>query len=166
MQISRNKTKVVTTIVMILLMASMTVLSFPVSAQNNLAAGIVPTNVKDGTPTALPSGVTPDLLVDTTAYLSLRPTLVGKGQDVLVNMWITPALHVSRYIVGYVVTIQKPDGTTETKTLNSFRADTTAYFEFKPDQVGQYKLKFDKILAHTIQQETTQSMQAHSSHKQ
>ena len=46
MRISRNKTKVVTTIVMILLMASMTVLSFPVSAQNNLAAGIVPTNVK------------------------------------------------------------------------------------------------------------------------
>ena len=41
-------------------------------------------------------------------------------------MWITPALHVSRYIVGYVVSIQKPDGTTETKTLNSYRADTTA----------------------------------------
>ena len=115
MRISRNKTKVVTTIVMILLMASMTLLSFPVSAQNNLGAGIVPTNVKDGTPTSLPSGVTPDLLVDTTAYLSFRPTVVGKVQDVLVNMWITPALHVSRYIVGYVVTIQKPDGTTETK---------------------------------------------------
>ena len=89
MQISRNKTKVVTSIVMILLMASMTVLSFPVSAQNNLAAGIIPTNVRDGTPTALPSGVTPDLSVDTTAYLSFRPTVVGKGQDVLVNMWIT-----------------------------------------------------------------------------
>jgi hypothetical protein len=143
MQISRSKTKVVTTIVMILLMASLTVLSFPVNAQNNLAAGIVPTNVKDGTSTALPSGVTPDLSIDTTAYLSFRPTVVGKGQDVLINMWITPALHVSRYIVGYVVTIQKPDGTTETKTLNSYRADTTAYFEFKPDQVGQYKLKFD-----------------------
>lgn len=100
--------------------------------------------MQEGGSIPLPSGVTPDLTVHTTAYLSFRPNPVGVGQTILVNMWETPPLHVSRYFVGYTVTIEKPDGTTETITKNSYRADTTAWFEYIPDQVGTYKLKFDK----------------------
>jgi hypothetical protein len=143
MQIKNIKTaKISTTIIITILFASMMVLALPAKAQTNLPAGVTPTNVKDGTSATLPSGVTPDLSIDTTPYLSFRPNPVGVNQPILVNMWITPALHVSRYIVGYQVIITKPDGTTETKTLNSYRADTTAWFEYTPDQVGTYKLKF------------------------
>lgn len=124
-----------------LMMASLLAVE-TVNAQSNLPAGITPTNVKDGKSTTLPSGTTPDLTIPTTAYLSFRPNPVGKGQPVLVNMWITPALHVSRYIAGYQVIITAPDGTTTTETLDSYRADTTAWFEFFPDQTGTYKLKF------------------------
>ena len=138
---SSKSAKIATTISIILLMASLMAIG-NVQAQSNLPAGVTPTNVKDGTPTALPSGATPDLTIPTTPYLSFRPNPVGVGQQVLVNMWITPALHVSRYIAGYQVIITKPDGTTETKTLDSYRADTTAWFEFFPDQTGTYKLKF------------------------
>ena len=144
MQISGNKTKTTITIALALLMISMAIIAVPVKAQNNLATGTTnPTNLQEGGSIPLPNGVTADLTEQTTAYLSFRPSPVGVGQAVLVNMWITPPLHVSRYIVGYTVTIQKPDGTTETHTLNSYRADTTAWFTFTPDQAGTYKFKFD-----------------------
>ena len=43
----------------------------------------------------------------------------------------------------YKVTITKPDGTTDVITMDSYRADTTAWFEYIADQVGEWKLKFD-----------------------
>lgn len=122
----------------------MTAFVIPVNAQNTLPTGTTnPTNLQEGGTVALPSGVTPDLTVETTAYLSFRPNPVGKGQTVLVNIWLTPATHVSKYIKGYVVTIEAPDGTKTTETLDSYRADATAWFEFTPEQTGTYKLKFE-----------------------
>ncbi len=92
----------------------------------------------------LPAGVTPSLTLNPKAYLSFRPNPVGLGQTVLVNMWTTPALSWQRFHQGYTVTITKPDGTKDTVgPMNAYKGDATAWFEFAPDQVGTYKLKFD-----------------------
>ncbi len=147
---------------MALLMTSMIAYALPSQAQSTLPANITPTNTQNGGSIPLPSGVTPDVSVDTTAYLSFRPNPVGKGQPVLVNIWLTPALHVARYLTDYKVIITAPDGTVETHTADSYRADATAWFEFTPTQTGQYKLKFE-FQADTSQQATTLSQQAHSS---
>jgi hypothetical protein len=101
------------------------------------------TNMQEGGSTPLPSGVTPDYSVDTHNFLSFRPNPVGVGQSILVNMWVEPPIHVSRYMTGYKVTITKPDGTTDTKTLTSYRGDSTAWFEYTVEQAGTWKLKFD-----------------------
>lgn len=40
---------------------------------------------------SLPSGANPAISVDTTAYLSIRPTVVGLGQTFIVNLFPIPA---------------------------------------------------------------------------
>jgi len=93
----------------------------------------------------LPSGVTPDYTITTHAYLSFRPTLVGVGQAVLVNVWTSPGMYHSFYMCDYLVTIERPDGTSFTVgPMNSYLGDATAWFEFAPTQVGTYKLKFSQ----------------------
>jgi hypothetical protein len=91
----------------------------------------------------LPAGVTPDYTTISYAYLSARPPVLGIGQTLLVNVWICPGVFVGNYFVGYVVTVTKPDGTTEKITLNSYNGDATSWFEYVPDTIGTYKFKFD-----------------------
>ena len=120
----------------VLLMASVFALTLQVEAQL--------TNQEGGsTPGPVPAGVTPNLRIKTHAFLSFRPTTVGKDQTFLVNMWLNPATHASRYLKDYKVTITKPDNTTFVVTMDSYRADTTAWFEYVADQVGEWKLKFE-----------------------
>jgi PQQ-like domain len=114
-----------------------------VQAQTNLPAGVTPKNLQEGGSMPLPAGVTPDLTLDTNPALSFRPNPVGVGQTILVNMWLHPPVHVSRYLADYTVKITKPDGTTETIVMDSYRADTTAWFEYIVNQIGEWKLKFE-----------------------
>jgi hypothetical protein len=90
----------------------------------------------------LPSGVTPEATESTRAFLSFRPKLVGVNQIVLVNLWLNPATHQSRYHPDYEVIITDPDGNAESIFIDSYQADTTAWFEFAPDQVGEWTLQF------------------------
>jgi hypothetical protein len=124
-------------ITVVLLMASVPMIALQAQAQY--------TNKQEGgaTPGPLPAGVTADFTVETRAFLSFRPNPVGTGQTFLVNMWLNPAVHASRYFKDYKVTITKADGTQEVITMNSYRADTTAWFEYIADQVGTWKLKFE-----------------------
>jgi len=92
---------------------------------------------------SMPSGLTPDVTAKSTAYLSFRPSPVGVGQAVLVNMWICPAPGAARKFLDLTVTITAPDGTKDVVKKDSYQDDGTAYFEFNPDQVGEYKLKFE-----------------------
>jgi outer membrane protein assembly factor BamB len=101
------------------------------------------TNIQDNGSTQLPSGVTPDMTVTTTPYLSFRPNPVGENQTILVNLWLDPGPSVTRYFRDLTVTITKPDGTTDVKKMNSYFADSTAWFEYEVDQTGTWKLKFD-----------------------
>jgi hypothetical protein len=123
--------------VLVLLMASVPMIALQAQAQY--------TNMQEGgsTPGPLAAGVTADFTVQTRAFLSFRPNPVGAGQTFLVNMWLNPAMHASRYMKDYKVTITKADGTKDVITMNSYRADTTAWFEYIADQVGTWKLKFE-----------------------
>jgi hypothetical protein len=134
-----------TILILILTASSIAILSTPSKAQTQLPAGVTPTNLQEGgsVPGPLPTGANVDVTVKTTAYMSFRPNPVGVNQTILVNVWLNPALHVSRYMKDYKVTIMKPDGTSEVKTMDSYRADSTAYFEYVVTQVGTYQFKFE-----------------------
>lgn len=112
--------KVATTIILVLLMASVTLMAMPAQAQ-------VPNlNYTGGT---LPAGVTPDVTLDTIPYLSVSPNPIGLNEPLLVNIWVQPATQVNRAHTGYSVTFTKPDGPTETiGPMNSYCRDATSFF--------------------------------------
>ena len=73
-------------------------------------------------------------------YLSFRPNPVGVGQTVLVNFWTSPTFNVQLH--DYTVTITDPNGKQEVMKMDPVKTDATAWFEFVPDEVGNYTLKF------------------------
>ncbi|MDH5771421.1 MAG: PQQ-binding-like beta-propeller repeat protein, partial [Candidatus Bathyarchaeota archaeon] len=78
----------------------------------------------------------------TVAYLSFRPNPIGVGQNLLVNVWVTPGLPAVRGYEGYVVTITDPDGNVENISLPRTHGDGTQWFEYVPDKVGKWYLQF------------------------
>jgi len=132
-----NKTKTIAIALVLLTASVLLIANMPVIAQDEYE------NMQEGGSVPLPPGVTPDVTIPTAAYLSFRPNPVGVGQTILVNIWLTPSIHVARYFSDYKVTITDPDGNEDVRTLDSYRADTTAWFEYVVDQVGTWKLKFD-----------------------
>ncbi|XHH08824.1 MAG: PQQ-binding-like beta-propeller repeat protein [Candidatus Bathyarchaeia archaeon] len=141
------QTKILTIIAILICATFMTTLNNTntVEAQTTLPAGTIATNVQEGAsvPGELDDDITPSVTVDTTAYLSVSPSLVGVGQSILINVWITPALHVSRYFSNYTITITDPDGNEDVINLDSYRADTTAYLVYEVDQTGNWTVQFD-----------------------
>ncbi len=135
-----NKNKFIAIFVAALMIASIICLSTPVKAQQGATIGTAQTPTTGG---PVPAGVTPSSTVTTIAYMSFSPNPIGVGQQLLVNIWLQPALQVNRAHTGYTVVITKPDGTTETVgPMVSYQADTTAWFTYVPDQVGNYTLQF------------------------
>lgn len=118
----------------LLMVTSAFALPFPSSAQ--------PTG--NSWPTAPPSNVTPEVIVNVEPYLSFRPNPIGVGQQLLINFWTTPPPAANRYLSNFYLTITKPDGSTEEfGPINSYVADGTAWLEYAPEQTGTYKLRFD-----------------------
>jgi hypothetical protein len=91
----------------------------------------------------LPTGVSVDFTVNTTPYISVRPSTVGLAQQILVNIWLLPAPHTQREFKDLKITITKPDGTKDVLTMDSYPADGTAWFEYVVDQLGDWKFKYD-----------------------
>jgi outer membrane protein assembly factor BamB len=92
---------------------------------------------------------TPAWTIVSYAYLSVAPDPVGVGQTVAIVMWVDaplPSATVTNDIrrTGYTLTITKPDGKTDTQSWPVV-SDTTSiqYFQYTPDQLGTYNLKFD-----------------------
>jgi hypothetical protein len=83
-----------------------------------------------------------DMTVNVRAFLSARPSPIGVGQEVLINLWMSPAPGANRLYHDYTLTITGPDGKSESYTFNSYVADGTMWMPFYPAQVGEYKLKF------------------------
>lgn len=126
------------------MLATSTLITQPTKAQTTLPAGVTPTNLQEGGSIhPLPAGATPTMSFDSYAQLSFRPNPIGAGQSLIVNIWVTPAVHPSRYFKDFKVTITHPDGTAEEILKNSYRADATAWFEYVPTEVGNYTFKFD-----------------------
>jgi hypothetical protein len=108
------------------------------------------TNSMPGGSQLLPSGVKPDVTYPSLAYISFRPDPIGKGQPLLVNVWLQPPIHVARYFKdAFEVTLTKPDGSTvKVGPLSSYYGDGTAWFEYAPDQVGEWQIKLDFLGAY------------------
>ena len=141
---SKNKAKTTITIALIIIMTtSILQLATPVKAQVALPAGTRATNLQEGGSMSLPAGVTPDASFDSYAQLSFRPNPVGIGQSILINLWVTPAVHVSHYFKDFKLTITDPDGIVKEIVMDSYRADATAWLEYPIDKVGTWTLKFD-----------------------
>ncbi len=132
-----NRTIMTTILAIAFLLLSTNIIMLPALAQRTY------TNMQEGGSIPLPAGVTANVVEDTRAFLSFTPNPIGVGQELLVNIWLNPALHVSRYFSDYKVTLTKPDGTTDTVTIDSYRADTTAWFPYVVERAGTWKLKFD-----------------------
>ena len=131
-----NKTKLTASIAIVLLMTSAFMLvTTPLFAQEGVGVG-------DGGSIPLPSGVTPDFELDTHAFLSFRPNPVGVNQEILVNFWLEPPIHVVRYHSNYTVIITDPQGTEVVITTKSYRGDSTAWFPYIVDQVGTWTIQF------------------------
>jgi hypothetical protein len=79
----------------------------------------------------------------TQSWISARPSVIGVGQTVLINVWSTPASAAGRRLLGYHITITKPDGTTVEFTQDSERDTAATWLEYVPDQVGTYKYKVE-----------------------
>jgi len=132
-------------ITIILLMASVMLMAIPepVKAQTQLPPGVTPTNLQEGGSLPLPSGVTPDETIETKAHLSFTPNPVGLNQWILVNVWLQPPVHVSRYLKGFKIIFTKPDGSTDTKVIDSYQGDSSAWLQYTVDQPGTWKIKFE-----------------------
>ena len=137
MQFSINKAKATAIIVTILMMTSILVMAnAPANAQ--LAA-------QQPVAGPLPSGVTPSITIASIPYLSFTPNPIGVGQEMLVNIWMQPPIHVERQLQDAMqVTFTKPDGTKDViGPITSFQGDATAWFSYVPDTVGNWTVRYD-----------------------
>ena len=80
----------------------------------------------------------------TDAWISVNPNPVGVGQELQVNIWISP-YPPSAYldVHGFMTTITKPDGTTEKVGPVDAYKTSSSYFLYYPDMVGTYTFKLD-----------------------
>ena len=137
-----NKIKLAAIFTIVLLMTS----AFAFTTNFFVEAQLIQTpyeNMQEGGSMPLPAGVVADEILDTRAFLSFRPNPVGVNQPILVNLWLNPPLHISRYFSDYKVTFTDPSGQAHVVEIDSYRADATAWFEFTPELVGDWIVKFE-----------------------
>ena len=138
------RTKSFALIIIALMMASVTVTAITIMPAKAQTIGITigaPNAAYTGGP--VPAGITPSTTISTIPYISFEPNPIGVGQILTVNMWTQPAVVVQRARTGYTVIIGKPDGTAITVgPMDSYLGDTTAWFTYVPDAVGNHTLQF------------------------
>jgi outer membrane protein assembly factor BamB len=79
------------------------------------------------------------------AYISIRPyPVVGLGQDILINAWLTPPppIHEANY-QGYVFTFKRPDGTSYTVGPMDSEGPAVVWFNLPLDQLGNWSITMD-----------------------
>ena len=140
MQMHKNKNMAIFAIFLMLSMATSMMLMIPANAKVETVGAPQLT----AWPTAVPQGVTPNVTIATTSFISISPKPIGVGQTVLINLWLEPPVSYNRYFSGYTVTITKPNNTTEVVgPLTSYQGDSTAWYQYSVDQIGIWKFKFD-----------------------
>ncbi|MGD6809613.1 MAG: PQQ-binding-like beta-propeller repeat protein [Candidatus Bathyarchaeia archaeon] len=129
-----QKRKATALFIALLMMSSALLLMLPTQAQILAQNQPIPGPLQSGISTAS---------VNTVAHLSARPNPIGLNQLLLINIWLTPAPGANRFYPDFTITLTKPDGQEEVVTMDSYVADGTAWFEWMPDQVGTWTIKFE-----------------------
>ena len=133
-------------IAVLLIVCTAMITSSSVMAQDpDIAHGTPHTTDRPGVSGPLPADAEVDWYFDVSPRLSFTPNPIGVGQELLVNMWVTPPPTADRFMKDFKIVITKPDGTSETITLDSYVADGTGWFPYIVDQVGTWKLQFHFI---------------------
>ena len=132
-----TKTKTLTAITFSLILITAAFMAITPTAQAQH------TNMQEAGSVPLPTGVIADNNIDTISHLSFRPNPVGVSQPMIANMWVQPNLWGGRQYTDYKVTFTRPDGTTESLTVNGYMGDSTSWLEYTPDMVGTWKIQFD-----------------------
>jgi hypothetical protein len=131
-------------IIAILLMASGTIMTMQTAtakAGKVTASGGTP-DTKSVWSTTNPGATLVNWTFNPVPYISVSPSPIGVGQDILVNFWTTPPPAANRYLAGLTVTFIKPDGTQETQgPFHTYVADGTCWFTYTVDQAGNWSAK-------------------------
>lgn len=137
------KGKSATAIVLVLLMTSVMLFAIaPSPANAQLQTAGAPTYT--AWPTSIPSGKTASVTIATEAFMSVTPSPIGVGQTVLINLWLEPPSHYTRFFSGFTVSVTKPDGTTETLgPYNSYQGDATEWLTYTVNQEGTWSFQFN-----------------------
>ena len=133
-----NKKSVIITLILMLTIA-IPLVSLPTNTTTEAQLAPVQPTVQ------IPTGVTPNINVNTIAHLSFRPNPIGIGQPLLINMWMqfeTFDRH-RKYHDAFQLTITDPAGNSEVFIMDSYPADATMWKEIVPDKLGNWTLKFD-----------------------
>ena len=84
-----------------------------------------------------------DYTVDVKAFLSVRPSVVGIGQELLINMWISPAPGANRQYHDLTLIVTDPNGIVKTFPLTTYVADGTMWMPWITDIVGEWTFKLE-----------------------
>ena len=82
------------------------------------------------------------MTVDVRAYLSARPNVIGLGQELLMNFWVTPAPGANRAYHDFTITITDPAGKSQSFKVDSYVADGTNWCPWVFDKVGDWTIQF------------------------
>lgn len=135
-----KKTAILTILVAFLMIASSILAVIPVQAQEVTHGGNP--YAPNWAYQSVPSGVTVDHEIQSTAFLSVTPNPIGVNQQLLINMWLTFPSAENRFCADYTVDIIRPDGTTDQIVTDSYVADGTSYIIYNVDQEGTWQFKF------------------------
>jgi hypothetical protein len=82
--------------------------------------------------------------IKTYAFLSLNPNPISVGELTVVNAWLQPIPPTGNDVFhGFMVTITKPDGTTESRGPLTSSPIGSQYFEYTPTMLGTYSFKMN-----------------------
>ena len=98
--------------------------------------------------TALPFTSAQEGKMKSYAFAAAIPRVVKLGDSALINCWTspipgtasTPGTVSSRYKTGYVLTLTKPDGNTDTLQLGTTYEDGTLFKNYAPNQIGSWSV--------------------------
>ena len=81
-------------------------------------------------------------IIETLPFLSVSPKTIGLGQSVIVNAWITPPPEINWLYSNYYFDITKPNGDVVTMGPYFSEPAATVWFNYVPDQLGNYSVIF------------------------
>ncbi|MGD6852841.1 MAG: hypothetical protein ACQCN6_12350 [Candidatus Bathyarchaeia archaeon] len=84
----------------------------------------------------------PGSQIPTYAFINVAPNPVGVGQTVNVNYFLSSSLLSGESVINCTVKITDPDGNVETKGPLTGDSTGGGFFNFVPDQIGNYTFQF------------------------